>query len=63
MEVYVQNNELERALKTLKKKLIREGFFSELRERQYHQKPSVKRKKKRSRANRRRKKAEREGRQ
>ena len=45
MKVIVQNNQIERAIKDLKKKLTREGFFSEVKERRFYDKPSVAKKK------------------
>jgi small subunit ribosomal protein S21 len=53
MEVKVYDNQLESALRLLKKKLIREGFFAQIRERRYYEKPSVKRKNKQNKARRR----------
>ena len=41
-EVKVKGNALERALKTLKKKMLREGVLKEVYERQAYEKPSVK---------------------
>ena len=57
MKVIVYDNQIERAIKALKRKLIQEGFFSEIKERRFYDKPSVKRKKKRAKAQRRRLKA------
>ena len=36
MRVEVRNNNVDGALRVLKKKLQREGFYTELREREYH---------------------------
>tara|TARA_R100001377_G_scaffold65136_1_gene40565 strand:- start:418 stop:621 length:204 start_codon:yes stop_codon:yes gene_type:complete len=36
MKVEVRNNNIDGALRILKKKLQREGFYTELREREYH---------------------------
>ena len=41
-EVKVKKNSLERALKTLKKKVAREGTLKDVYERQHYEKPSVK---------------------
>ncbi len=41
-EVKVKGNSVERALKVLKKRMLREGTLKELYERQYYEKPSVK---------------------
>ncbi len=43
MKVEVRNNNLDRALKVLKRKLIDEGVFKELQERRFYEKPSEKR--------------------
>ena len=56
MQVIVYNNEMETALKILKKKLRQEGFFSEMKERRFYDKPSVAKKKKRAKAQKRRRK-------
>jgi small subunit ribosomal protein S21 len=57
MQVTVQNNNIEGAITTLKRKLAREGFFSEMKERRFYDKPSVQRKKKRAKAEKRRRKS------
>ena len=41
--VDVRNNNIERALRTLKKKLQKDGLFKELRLRQRYEKPTLKR--------------------
>ena len=41
-EVKVRGNSLERALKTLKKKMLREGVLKKVYEKQFYEKPSVK---------------------
>ena len=56
MKVIVQNNQIERAIKDLKKKLTKEGFFSEIKERRFYDKPSIQRKKKQAKAAKRRRK-------
>ncbi len=56
MIVKVYNNQCERALKELKRKLIREGLFKDLSKRRYYLKPSVKGKLKREEAEKRRQK-------
>ena len=43
--VTVINNDVNRALRKLKKKVNNDGLLKELRERQYYEKPSAKRKK------------------
>jgi small subunit ribosomal protein S21 len=45
MEVQVEHN-LEKALKLLKRKLIKEGIFRELKARRYYEKPSERKKRK-----------------
>ena len=56
MKVIVQNNQIEKAIKDLKKKLTKEGFFSEIKERRFYDKPSIQRKKKQAKAAKRRRK-------
>ena len=41
LEVSVEHN-IEKAIKILKRKLIREGLFKELKQRRYYEKPSEK---------------------
>ena len=49
MKVEVRNNNMDRALRVLKRKLIEEGVFKELQERRFYEKPSErKRRKKRA---------------
>jgi small subunit ribosomal protein S21 len=57
MKVIVRDNQMEKAITDLKKKLLREGFFAEIKDRRFYDKPSVKRKKKRAKAQKRRRKA------
>ena len=40
--VVVKNNNVEKAIRQLKKKLMREGLVKELKTRQYYEKPSEK---------------------
>ena len=42
VEVLVRNNNVEKALRVLKKKLQKDGLFRELRLRQHYEKPSDK---------------------
>ena len=56
MKIRVFNNDIEKAMKDLKRKLVKEGFFAELKERKFYDKPSVKRKKKALKAAKRRNK-------
>ena len=39
-EVIVRNNNVEKAMRVLKKKLLRDGLMKEMKERQYYSKPS-----------------------
>ena len=41
MKVVVQNNQIEKAIRDLKRKLTKEGFFSEIKERRFYDKPSI----------------------
>ncbi len=66
MQVVVRDNNVDQALKALKKKLQREGVFREMKLRNYYEKPSEKRARQKAEAVRRarklaRKKAQREG--
>lgn len=54
MEIQVNSNDLEKALKLLKWKLQKDGLMGELKKRRYYEKPSVKMKTKRREAQRRR---------
>jgi len=46
LEVKVYGNDVEKALKILKRNLSRDGLFREIRNRRYHEKPSIKKKRK-----------------
>ena len=46
IEVEVRNNNVEKALRVLKKKLQKDGLFRELRLRQHFEKPSLKKQRK-----------------
>lgn len=66
MQVIVRDNNVDQALKALKKKLQREGVFREMKLRNYFEKPSEKRAREKAEAIRRarklaRKKLQREG--
>ena len=54
--IEVRNNNVEKALRVLKKKLIKDGVMKELKERQYYQKPSFKKREKKKESIRRHKK-------
>jgi small subunit ribosomal protein S21 len=58
LEVEV-TGDLAKALRVLKRKMANEGIFKEMKKRRYYDKPSVKMRKKRADALRRRRKAER----
>ncbi len=57
MQGLVHGNDVESALRHLKRKLQQEGFFREMKKRKYYEKPSVKKKRKQQEAQRRMKKA------
>ncbi len=66
MQVSVRDNNVDQALRALKKKMQREGVFREMKLRQHFEKPSERRARERAEAIRRarkiaRKKAQREG--
>ena len=53
MRIEVRNNNVEKAMRILKKKLTEDGFFNELREREYYQSKGTKRRKAKAAAKRR----------
>jgi small subunit ribosomal protein S21 len=57
MEVVVSHN-IEKAMKILKRKLIKEGLFKELKARRYFEKPSIRRKRKEKEARKKQRKDE-----
>ena len=59
MRIEVLDNQIEPALKALKKAMATDGLFKEMKRRAFYEKPSVKRKRKRAEARRKRRKAER----
>lgn len=66
MQIIVRDNNVEQALKVLKKKMQREGIFREMKMRDHYEKPSEKRAREKAEAVRRsrklaRKQAQREG--
>ena len=66
MQVLVRDNNVDQALRVLKKKMQREGVFREMKQRRFYEKPSVRLNREKSEAIRRarklaRKKAQREG--
>ena len=48
MQVVVKNGNVERAMRTLKKKLQKEGLLKELKQKQYFEKPSEKKARKKA---------------
>ena len=46
IEVEVRNNNVEKAIRVLKKKIQKDGLMRELRQRQYYEKPTLKRQRK-----------------
>ena len=58
VKVDVREGNVEQALRTLKKKLNREGFFREMRARKHHEKPSEARRRCKAEAVRRARKVE-----
>ena len=48
MQVVVMNGNVERAMRTLKKKLQKEGLLRELKQRQFFEKPSAKKARKKA---------------
>ena len=56
IEINVGNNNLEKAMRILKRKLIREGVFKELKSRRFYEKPSEKKKRKKKEAYKKRRK-------
>ena len=66
MQVFVRDNDVDQALRALKKKMQREGVFREMKRRRFYEKPSEKSNREKADAIRRarkvaRKKAQREG--
>ncbi len=55
VEIYVDHS-LEKAMRILKRKLIREGVFKELKTRRFYEKPSEKKKRKSKEAQKKRRK-------
>jgi small subunit ribosomal protein S21 len=57
LDIKVHGNDVERALKSLKRQLQKEGLFKEIKQRSFYEKPSVKEKRKKREAARKRAKA------
>lgn len=57
MKIVVFDNQIEAALKQLKKQMLKDGLFQEMKKRAFYEKPSVKRKRKSAQARKKRRKA------
>ncbi len=57
MDIKVYGNDVEKALKALKRQLQREGLFQEIKKRRFYEKPSEKKKRKQREARKTRMKA------
>lgn len=57
MKIEVFDNQIEAALKTLKKRMLKDGVYQEMKRRAYYEKPSVKRKRKQAQARKKRRRA------
>jgi len=57
LDIKVHGHDLEKALKSLKRQLQKDGLFREVKQRSYYEKPSVKEKRKRREALKKRLKA------
>jgi small subunit ribosomal protein S21 len=57
VRIEVFDNQIEPALKALKKEMVNGGVFKEMKRRAYYEKPSVKRKRKQAEARKRRRRA------
>lgn len=57
MRVEVFDNQVDAALKTLKKQMQKDGLFQEMKRRAHYEKPSVKRKRKQAQARKKRRRA------
>jgi small subunit ribosomal protein S21 len=57
VQIEAFDNQIEAALKPLKKQLLKDGIFQEMKRRAHYEKPSVKRKRKQAMARKRRRRA------
>jgi small subunit ribosomal protein S21 len=57
VKIEVVDNQIEAALKALKKQMLKDGLFQEMKRRAYYEKPSIKRKRKQAAARKKRRKA------
>jgi small subunit ribosomal protein S21 len=63
LEIKVDGKDIEKAIRVLKRKIQRDGIFRELKNRRFYEKPSIKKKRKRIEAQKRRQKTMRMSRQ
>jgi small subunit ribosomal protein S21 len=56
LEIKVYSNDIERALRNLKRELQKEGLFKEIKQRSFYEKPSEKEKRKQREARKKRRK-------
>jgi small subunit ribosomal protein S21 len=56
LDIRVTGNDIEKALKSLKRQLQKDGLFKEIKQRSYYEKPSVKEKRKQREAAKKRRK-------
>jgi len=54
VRIVVIDNQIEAALKQLKKQMLKDGLYQEMKRRQHYEKPSVKRKRKAAQARKKR---------
>jgi len=57
LEVNVYQNQVDKALKVLKRQLTKEGLLKELKRRRFYEKPSIKKKRKQKEAKKKRRSA------
>ena len=57
MKIVVFDNQIEAALKQLKKEMLKDGLFQEMKRRTHYEKPSVRKKRKSAQARKKRRKA------
>jgi small subunit ribosomal protein S21 len=57
MRIEVVENQIDQALKALKRRMQKDGVFQEMKRRAYYEKPSVKRKRKQALARKKRRRA------
>jgi small subunit ribosomal protein S21 len=54
VKIVVVDNQVEAALKQLKKQMLKDGLYQDMKQRQHYEKPSVKRKRKAAQARKKR---------